>query len=82
MTTTQKIATLEFIDINLDDLFNAYFETDCRIKNVERLILRDEKLWNSFFSNPKFMLIDLDYLQSLFIDELKIWRKEFTEYFA
>ena len=41
MTTTQKIATLEFIDINLDDLFNAYFESDCRIKNVERLILRD-----------------------------------------
>ena len=82
MTITQKIVTIEFIDINLENLLNAYFETDCKIKNVEKLILRDEKLWNSFFNDPKFMLIDLDYLQILFINELKIWRKDFTEFFA
>jgi hypothetical protein len=83
MTTTQKnLITVDFMIENLDNFFDAYFERSCKVKSVEQLILRDEKLWNNFFNDPKFMNIDLNYLQGLFNQELKEWRKDFTQYFA
>jgi hypothetical protein len=33
-------------------------------------------------SDQKNLQLNFDLLQALFINELKIWRKEFTEYFA
>jgi hypothetical protein len=33
-------------------------------------------------SDPKNLSMNLDYLQTLFVNELKIWRKDFTQYFA
>jgi hypothetical protein len=83
MTTKQKnLITLDFMIQNLDNFFDAYFDTFCKVKSVEKLILNDQKLWINFFNDPNFMLIDLDYLQGLFNQELKEWRKDFTQYFA
>jgi hypothetical protein len=81
MKNTTKF-TKDFFNTNLDLFFDAYFETFCKVKSVEKLILNDQKLWINFFNDPNFMLIDLDYLQGLFNQELKEWRKDFTEYFA
>ncbi len=82
MTTTQKIVTVEFMLENSNNLIDAYLERFCKVKSVEQLILRDEKLWNNFFNDPKFMLLDLDYLQRLFDRELIELKKEMQEYFA
>ena len=81
MTTTTKL-TKEFFNTNLDLFFDAYFDTACKEKNVERLIVIDSRLWIKFMSNSKNLQLNFDLLQDLFINELKIWRKDFTEYFA
>jgi hypothetical protein len=81
MTTTTKL-TKEFFNTNLDLFFDAYFDTACKEKNVERLIVIDSRLWIKFMSDSKNLQLNFDLLQDLFINELKIWRKEFTEYFA
>ena len=81
MTTTTKL-TKEFFNTNLDLFFDAYFDTACKEKNVERLIVIDSRLWIKFMSNSKNLQLNFDLLQDLFINELKIWREEFTQYFA
>jgi hypothetical protein len=82
MTTTQKIVTVEFMLENSNNLIDAYFDTNCKIRNVERLILRDKTLWNNFFNDPKFMQLDLDYLQRLFNRELIELKNEMQQYFS
>lgn len=81
MTTTTKL-TKEFFNTNLDLFFDAYFDTACKEKNVERLIVIDSRLWVKFMSDSKNLQLNFDLLQDLFINELKIWREEFTQYFA
>lgn len=81
MTTTTKL-TKEFFNTNLDLFFDAYFDTACKEKNVERLIVIDSRLWIKFMSDSKNLQLNFDLLQDLFINELKIWRQEFTQYFA
>lgn len=81
MTTTTKL-TKEFFNTNLDLFFDAYFDTACKEKNVERLIVIDSRLWIRFMSDSKNLQLNFDLLQDLFINELKIWREEFTQYFA
>jgi hypothetical protein len=81
MSSTTKL-TKEFFNTNLDLFFDAYFDTACKEKNVERLIVIDSRLWIRFMSDSKNLQLNFDLLQDLFINELKIWRKEFTEYFA
>ena len=81
MKNTTKL-TKDFFNTNLDLLFDAYFDTFCKERNVERLILIDERLWKKFMSDQKNLQLNFDLLQTLFINELKIWRKEFTQYFA
>jgi hypothetical protein len=82
MTLTQKILTVEFMLKNSNNFIDAYLERSCKVKSVEQLILRDQKLWNNFFNDPKFMLLDLDYLQRLFDRELIELKNEMQEYFA
>ena len=81
MSTTTKL-TKEFFNTNLDLFFDAYFDTACRERNIERLIVIDSRLWIRFMSDSKNLQLNFDLLQDLFNTELKIWRKEFTEYFA
>jgi hypothetical protein len=81
MKNTTKI-NKEFFTTNLDLFFDAYFDTFCKERNIERLILIDNRLWKNFMSDQKNLQLNFDLLQALFINELKIWRKEFTEYFA
>jgi hypothetical protein len=81
MKNTTKF-TKEFFTTNLDLFFDAYFDTFCKERNVERLILIDDRLWKKFMQDQKNLQLNFDLLQTLFINELKIWRKEFTEYFA
>ena len=81
MSTTTKL-TKEFFNTNLDLFFDAYFDTACKEKNVERLIVIDSRLWIKFMSDSKNLQLNFDLLQDLFINELKIWREEFTQYFA
>jgi hypothetical protein len=82
MTLATKVLTVEFFSNNLDLFFDAYFDTFCKERNIERLILIDHRLWKNFMSDQKNLQLNFDLLQALFINELKIWRKEFTEYFA
>jgi hypothetical protein len=82
MTLTQKILTVEFFTNNLDLFFDAYFDTLCKEKNIERLILIDQRLWDKFLSDNKNLQLNFDLLQKLFNQELSNWREEFTEYFA
>jgi hypothetical protein len=81
MSSTTKL-TKEFFNTNLDLFFDAYFDTACKEKNVERLIVIDSRLWIKFMSDSKNLQLNFDLLQDLFINELKIWREEFTQYFA
>ena len=81
MSTTTKL-TKEFFNTNLDLFFDAYFDTACKEKNVERLMVIDSRLWIKFMSDSKNLQLNFDLLQDLFINELKIWREEFTQYFA
>lgn len=81
MTSTTKL-TKDFFNTNLDLFFDAYFDTFCKERNVERLILIDNRLWLKFMSDQKNLQLNFDLLQTLFINELKIWRSEFTQYFA
>ena len=81
MKNTTKL-TKVFFTTNLDLFFDAYFDTFCKERNIERLILIDNRLWKNFMSDQKNLQLNFDLLQTLFINELKIWRKEFTEYFA
>ena len=81
MSSTTKL-TKEFFNTNLDLFFDAYFDTACKEKNVERLIVIDSRLWVKFMSDSKNLQLNFDLLQDLFINELKIWREEFTQYFA
>ncbi|CAB4144157.1 hypothetical protein UFOVP458_21 [uncultured Caudovirales phage] len=81
MSTRTKL-TKEFFNTNLDLFFDAYFDTACKEKNVERLIIIDSRLWIKFMSDSKNLQLNFDLLQDLFINELKIWREEFTQYFA
>ena len=81
MSTTTKL-TKEFFNTNLDLFFDAYFDTACKERNIERLIVIDSRLWIRFMSDSKNLQLNFDLLQDLFNIELKIWRKEFTEYFA
>ena len=81
MSSTTKL-TKEFFNTNLDLFFDAYFDTACKEKNVERLIVIDSRLWIRFMSDSKNLQLNFDLLQDLFINELKIWREEFTQYFA
>ena len=81
MSTTTKL-TKEFFNTNLDLFFDAYFDTACKERNIERLIVIDSRLWIRFMSDSKNLQLNFDLLQDLFNTELKIWRKEFTEYFA
>ena len=81
MSSTTKL-TKEFFNTNLDLFFDAYFDTACKEKNVERLIIIDSRLWIKFMSDSKNLQLNFDLLQDLFINELKIWREEFTQYFA
>jgi len=74
--------TKKFFEQNLDLFFDAYFDSFCKQKNVEVLILQSDFIWKNFISDQKNLSINLDYLQTLFINELKIWRKDFTQYFA
>ena len=81
MSTTTKL-TKEFFNTNLDLFFDAYFDTACKERNIQRLIVIDSRLWIRFMSDSKNLQLNFDLLQDLFNTELKIWRKEFTEYFA
>jgi hypothetical protein len=81
MSSTTKL-TKEFFNTNLDLFLDAYFDTACKEKNVERLIVIDSRLWIKFMSDSKNLQLNFDLLQDLFINELKIWREEFTQYFA
>ena len=81
MKNTTKL-TKDFFSTNLDLFFDAYFDTACKEKNVERLIVIDSRLWIRFMSDSKNLQLNFDLLQDLFINELKIWREEFTQYFA
>ena len=81
MSSTTKL-TKEFFNTNLDLFFDAYFDTACKERNIERLIVIDSRLWIRFMSDSKNLQLNFDLLQDLFNIELKIWRKEFTEYFA
>ena len=81
MSTTKKL-TKDFFNTNLDLFFDAYFDTACKERNIERLIVIDSRLWIRFMSDSKNLQLNFDLLQDLFNNELKIWRKEFTEYFA
>ena len=81
MKNTTKL-TKDFFNTNLDLFFDAYFDAFCKERNIERLILIDDRLWKKFMSDQKNLQLNFDLLQTLFINELKIWRKEFTEYFA
>jgi hypothetical protein len=80
MKSTTKF-TKQFFNTNLDLFFDAYFDTACKEKNIERLIIIDSRLWIIFMSDSKNLQLNFDLLQDLFINELKIWRKEFTQYF-
>lgn len=80
MSTTKL--TKDFFNTNLNLFFDAYFDTACRERNIERLIVIDSRLWIRFMSDSKNLQLNFDLLQDLFNTELKIWRKEFTEYFA
>jgi hypothetical protein len=81
MKNTTKL-TKDFFNTNLDLFFDAYFDTSCKERNIERLILIDDRLWKKFISDNKNLQLNFNLLQTLFINELKIWRKEFTQYFA
>ena len=81
MKNTTKL-TKDFFNTNLDLFFDAYFDTFCKEKNIERLILIDDRLWKKFISDNKNLQLNFNLLQTLFINELKIWRKDFTQYFA
>jgi hypothetical protein len=82
MRLATKVLTVEFFTNNLDLFFDAYFDTLCKEKNIERLILIDNRLWKKFMSDNKNLQINFDLLQKLFNQELSRWREEFTEYFA
>jgi len=82
MTLATKVLTVEFFTNNLDLFFDAYFDTSCKEKNIERLILIDNRLWIKFMSDNKNLQINFDLLQKLFNQELSRWREEFTQYFA
>jgi len=83
MTTLKtKVLTVEFFTDNLDLFFDAYFDTFCKEKNIERLILIDQRLWDKFLSDNKNLQLNFDLLQKLFNQELTIWREEFKQYFA
>jgi hypothetical protein len=82
MTLATKVLTVEFFTNNLDLFFDAYFDTFCKERNIERLILIDQRLWNKFLSDNKNLQLNFDLLQKLFNQELSRWREEFTEYFA
>jgi|LakMenE01Jun11ns_1017448.scaffolds.fasta_scaffold9635060_1 hypothetical protein len=81
MKNTTKL-TKDFFNTNLDLFFDAYFDTFCKERNIEKLILIDDRLWKKFMSDNKNLQLNFNLLQTLFINELKIWRKDFTEYFA
>jgi hypothetical protein len=82
MTLATKVLTVEFFTNNLDLFFDAYFDTSCKEKNIERLIIIDHRLWQKFMSDNKNLQINFDLLQKLFNQELSRWREEFTQYFA
>jgi hypothetical protein len=82
MKLSTKVLTVEFFTNNLDLFFDAYFDTSCKEKNIERLILIDNRLWKKFMSDNKNLQINFDLLQKLFNQELSRWREEFTQYFA
>jgi hypothetical protein len=81
MKNTTKL-TKDFFNTNLDLFFDPYFDTFCKERNIEKLILIDDRLWKKFMSDNKNLQLNFNLLQTLFINELKIWRKDFTEYFA
>ena len=81
MKNTTKI-TKQFFTTNLDLFFDAYFDTFCKERNIERLILIDERLWKKFMSDQKNLQLNLDLIQKLFNQELTRWREDFSEYFA
>jgi hypothetical protein len=82
MKLSTKVLTVEFFTNNLDLFFDAYFDTLCKEKNIERLILIDDRLWKKFMLDNKNLQINFDLLQKLFNQELSRWREEFTQYFA
>ena len=82
MTLATKVLTVEFFTNNLDLFFDAYFDNFCKEKNIERLILIDQRLWDKFLSDNKNLQLNFDLLQKLFNQELSRWREEFTQYFA
>ena len=81
MKNTTKL-TKVFFTTNLDLFFDAYFDTFCKERNIERLILIDERLWKNFMSDQKNLQLNLDLIQKLFNQELTRWREDFSEYFA
>jgi uncharacterized HAD superfamily protein len=82
ITLKTKVLTVEFFTENLDLFFDAYFDTFCKIKDIERLILIDDRLWKKFISDPKNLQLDFEFIQKLFNSELTNWREEFKQYFA
>ena len=82
MTLATKVLTVEFFSNNLDLFFDAYFDTFCKERNIERLILIDERLWKKFMSDQKNLQLNFDLIQKLFNQELTRWREDFREYFA
>jgi len=82
MTLATKVLTVEFFTNNLDLFFDAYFDSFCKEKNIERLILIDQRLWDKFLSDNKNLQLNFDLLQKLFNQELTKWREEFKQYFA
>jgi hypothetical protein len=82
MTLATKVLTVEFFTNNLDLFFDAYFDNFCKEKNIERLILIDQRLWDKFLSDNKNLQLNFDLLQKLFNQELSNWREEFTQYFS
>ena len=81
MKNTTKI-TKQFFTTNLDLFFDAYFDTFCKERNIERLILIDDRLFKKFMSDQKNLQLNLDLIQKLFNQELTRWREDFSEYFA
>jgi len=82
MNLATKVLTVEFFTNNLDLFFDAYFDTFCKERNIEKLILIDERLWKKFISDNKNLQLNFDLLQKLFNQELTNWREEFKQYFA
>jgi uncharacterized protein (DUF1697 family) len=82
ITLKTKVLTVEFFTENLDLFFDAYFDTFCKVKDIERLILIDDRLWIKFISDSKNLQLNFELIQKLFNKELTNWREEFKQYFA